>query len=89
MTFANNLRNVPPSNLRTPRNKMKDLNSSEKSLNLEQVLERAFQEIRELKTEVERLKSPQLMYRRPGADAHEKVTDYLDDVDKRLRVLEK
>lgn len=53
------------------------------------MLERAFQEIRELKTEVERLKSPQLMYRRPGADAHEKVTDYLDDVDKRLRVLEK
>ena len=89
MTFANNLRNAPPSNLRTPRNKMKDLNSSEKSLNLEQVLERAFQEIRELKTEVERLKSPQLMYRRPGADAHEKVTDYLDDVDKRLRVLER
>lgn len=29
------------------------------------------------------------MYRRPGADAHEKVTDYLDDVDKRLRVLER
>lgn len=29
------------------------------------------------------------MYRRPGADAHEKITDYLDDVDKRLQALEK
>ncbi len=29
------------------------------------------------------------MYRRPGADAHEKITDYLDDVDKRLQELEK
>jgi hypothetical protein len=57
-------------------------------MNLEQVLEIAFQEIRELKAEVERLKSPQLMYRRPGADAHEKVTDYLDDVDARLKNLE-
>ena len=57
-------------------------------MNLEEVLEIAFQEIRELKAEVERLKSPQLMYRRPGADAHEKVTDYLDDVDARLKNLE-
>ena len=57
-------------------------------MNLEQVLEIAFQEIRELKVEVERLKSPQLMYRRPGAKAHEKVTDYLDDVDARLKILE-
>ncbi len=57
-------------------------------MNLEQVLEIAFQEIRDLKAEVERLKSPQLMYRRPGADAHEKVTDYLDDVDARLKNLE-
>ena len=89
MTFANNLRNVPPRTLRMQTNPMNDSNSSKKSLNLEQVLERAFQEIRELKTEVERLKSPQLMYKRPGADAHEKVTDYLDDVDKRLRVLER
>tara|TARA_B100000085_G_scaffold247114_1_gene241244 strand:+ start:198 stop:431 length:234 start_codon:yes stop_codon:yes gene_type:complete len=70
-------------------NPMKDSNSSEKSqMNLEQVLEIAFQEIRDLKAEVERLKSPQLMYRRPGADAHEKVTDYLDDVDARLKNLE-
>jgi hypothetical protein len=67
---------------------MKDLNSSEKSLNLEQVLEIAFQEIRDLKAEVERLKHPNLMYRRPGASKHEKITSYLDDVDTRLKNLE-
>jgi hypothetical protein len=68
---------------------MKDLNSSEKSqMNLEQVLEIAFQEIRDLKAEVERLKSPNLMYRRPGASKHEKITSYLDDVDARLKNLE-
>lgn len=48
----------------------------------------AFQEIQSLKNEVERLKSPNLMYRRPGASAHEKITDYLDDVDARLKNLE-
>ena len=69
---------------------MKDLNSSEKSqMNLEQVLEIAFQEIRDLKAEVERLKHPNLMYRRPGASKHEKITSYLDDVDARLKSLEK
>ena len=88
MISANNSRNVPPKTLRTQNKKMNDLNSSKKSLNLEQVLERAFKEIRELKAEVERLKSPSLMYRRPGATAHEKITDYLDDVDKRLKLLE-
>ena len=58
-------------------------------MNLEEVLEMAFQEIQSLKNEVERLKSPNLKYRRPGADAHEKITDYLDDVDARLKNLEK
>lgn len=58
-------------------------------MNLEEVLEMAFQEIQSLKNEVERLKSPNLMYRRPGASAHEKITDYLDDVDARLKNLEK
>ena len=48
----------------------------------------AFQEIQSLKNEIEALKSPNLMYRRPGADAHEKITDYLDDVDTRLKNLE-
>ena len=70
-------------------NPMNDSNSSKKSLNLEQVLEIAFQEIQALKAEVASLKTPSLMYRRPGADAHEKITDYLDDVDKRLQELEK
>lgn len=53
------------------------------------MLEIAFQEIQALKAEVASLKTPSLMYRRPGADAHEKITDYLDDVDKRLQALEK
>lgn len=88
MISANNSRNERPKTLRTQTNKMNDLNSSKKSPNLEEVLSIAFKEIRELKDEVERLKSPSLMYRRPGADAHEKITDYLDDVDKRLKKLE-
>ena len=58
-------------------------------MNLEEVLEMAFQEIQSLKNEIEGLKNPNLMYRRPGADAHEKITDYLDDVDTRLKNLEK
>jgi len=58
-------------------------------MNLEQVLEVAFQEIRELKAEVERLKSPQLMYKRPGSDKHEKITEFFDDVEIRLQKLEK
>lgn len=88
MISANNSRNEQPKTLRIQTNKMNDLNSSKKSANLEEVLSIAFQEIRELKAEVERLKSPSLMYRRPGADTHEKITDYLDDVDKRLKKLE-
>ena len=88
MISVNNSRNAPPRTLRTHNKKMNDLNSSKKSPNLEEVLSIAFQEIRELKAEVERLKSPSLMYRRPGATAHEKITDYLDDVDKRLKKLE-
>ena len=68
---------------------MKGYNSSKKSqINLKEVLEMAFQEIQSLKNEIEALKSPNLMYRRPGADAHEKITDYLDDVDTRLKNLE-
>jgi len=89
-TSVNNLRNVPQRTLRMQIDQMKDSNSSKKSqMNLEQLLEIAFQEIQALKNEVERLKSPSFMYRRPGASKHEKITDYLDDVDKRLRVLEK
>lgn len=58
-------------------------------MNLEQVLEMAFQEIQALKNEVERLKSPQLMYKRPGSDKHEKITEFFDDVEIRLQKLEK
>lgn len=28
------------------------------------------------------------MYKRPGASEHEKVTDFLDDIENRLQVLE-
>ena len=89
-TSVSNLRNAPPRTLRMQIDQMKDSNSSKKSqMNLEQVLEVAFQEIRELKAEVERLKSPQLMYKRPGSDKHEKITEFFDDVEIRLQKLEK
>ncbi len=34
------------------------------------------------------LQNPKLMYRRPGSESYEKVTDYLDDVEKRLQKIE-
>lgn len=75
---------------------MQDLNYSKKSQNpvqskltVEQVLEYALEEIKVLKQEVERLKSPQLMYKRPGSEKHEKITEFFDDVEIRLQKLEK
>ena len=41
-----------------------------------------------LEAEVENLKQPQLMYRRPNSTKYEKVTDFLDDVELRLRKVE-
>ena len=41
-----------------------------------------------LEAEVETLKQPQLMYRRPNSTEYEKVTDFLDDVANRLTELE-
>jgi len=41
-----------------------------------------------LEAEVETLKQPQLMYRRPNSTEYEKVTDFLDDVELRLRKVE-
>ena len=41
-----------------------------------------------LEAEVENLKQPQLMYRRPNSTKYEKVTDFLDDVENRLTKLE-
>ena len=38
-----------------------------------------------LEAEIETLKQPQLMYRRPNSTEYEKVTDFLDDVELRLR----
>lgn len=75
---------------------MNDLNYSKKSQNpennnltVEQVLEYALEEIKVLKHEIERLKSPQLMYKRPGSEKHEKITEFFDDVEIRLQKLEK
>lgn len=59
------------------------------SLTTEQALEYALEAINVLKQEIERLKSPQLMYKRPGSDKHEKITEFLDDVEIRLQKLEK
>lgn len=53
------------------------------------MLEYALEEIALLKQEITALKSPQLMYRRPGSDKHEKVTEFFDDVEIRLQKLEK
>lgn len=74
-------------------NPMKDSNYSKNSqksnLTVEQALEYALEEINVLKQEIERLKSPQLMYKRPGSEKHEKVTEFFDDVEIRLQKLEK
>ena len=37
---------------------------------------------------VSRLISPELMYRRPGSDSHEKLTDTLDYLHNKIRELE-
>lgn len=72
---------------------MKGLNSSKKSQNvnltIEQVLEYALERISVLEAEIERLKTPQLMYKRPGSEKHEKITEFFDDVEIRLQKLEK
>lgn len=72
---------------------MKGLNSSKNSQNenltIEQVLEYALRKIALLEAEIERLKTPQLMYKRPGSDKHEKITEFFDDVELRLQKLEK
>ena len=41
-----------------------------------------------LEAEIETLKQPQLMYRRPNSTEYEKVTDFLDDVENRLTKIE-
>jgi len=41
-----------------------------------------------LEAQVQTLIQPQLMYRRPNSTEYEKVTDFLDDVEIRLRKVE-
>ncbi len=53
------------------------------------VLEILTNKIAMLEAEIDGLKKPKLMYKRPGDEEHEKLTAYLDDVEYRLRVLER
>jgi hypothetical protein len=90
MTFASNSNNVPPRTLKIQRKKMKDSSSSKKSqdLTVEQVLEHLLEKVHQLEAEVESLKKPQLMYKRPGSEQYEKITEFFDDVEIRLKQLE-
>ena len=51
-------------------------------------LEEMQEKINLLEAEIETLKQPQLMYRRPNSTEYEKITDFLDDVELRLRKVE-
>ncbi len=55
---------------------------------MELYLRPLLERIEELEKAVRMLQSPKLMYRRPGSENYEKVTDYLDDVEKRLQKIE-
>ena len=71
---------------------MKGLNSSKnsqnESLTVEQVLEHVLERLNVLEATVVQLKNPQLMYKRPGSEKHEKITEFFDDVEIRLKQLE-
>lgn len=54
----------------------------------ELLLQPLLERILELEETVRMLQNPKLMYRRPGSESYEKVTDYLDDVEKRLQKIE-
>ena len=62
-----------------------------KYLTADQKIEAMLQEIlirvNDLEEEIKVLRKPLLMYRRPGSDEYERVTDYLDDVERRLEFL--
>ena len=45
--------------------------------------------ITDLQLQITALQTPQLMYKPPHSDDYVKITDYLDQVDERLRLLEK
>jgi hypothetical protein len=57
-------------------------------MTLDEAIEYLMRRVNELEEEVRLLKSPQLMYRRPGGKEHEKVTDFLDDIENRLKKVE-
>ena len=64
------------------------MNQSKNELTIEQVLEYLIQKVNQLEIEVESLKIPQLMYKRPGSSKHEKIAEFLNDVERRLKELE-
>ena len=45
--------------------------------------------LEDLQYQILALQKPQLMYKPPQSDEYVKITDYLDKVDERLRLLEK
>ena len=51
---------------------------------MEEIQER----IKLLEAEIESLSQPELLYRRPNSTEYEKVTDFLDDIELRLRKVE-
>ena len=86
------LKGVLPSPLRNRNQMIKSSISSKKPSEnlstLDQTIEFLISKVKLLEAEIEGLKHPHLMYKRPGASEHEKVTDFLDDIENRLQVLE-
>ena len=62
--------------------------ASQREISVEELLEIIVGKLNELEKEIEGLKSPKLMYKRPGGEDHEKITDFLDNVENRLQALE-
>jgi len=54
-----------------------------------QVIAQQNRKIAQLEIEVMQLKAMKLMYRPPGASEHMNVVEYLDNIEERLRCLEK
>ena len=55
---------------------------------LNETLQRYSDQILELQMQVESLKRPQLMYRPPNSEEYMTIANYLNEVDRRLSVLE-
>ena len=62
--------------------------ASQQEISIEELLEIVVGKLSEMEKEIEGLKHPQLMYKRPGGKEHEKITEFLDNVENRLQALE-